>query len=387
MNGASETSFVQRFDEFHQLAVDNCGWNDFGEDEYLPALNILLESLDQSALLPKVANAVMAQSITGVLSGRLYSEHYKQQNPGFSQQKIARPLFIIGLPRSGTTALQKLLAADPCNQGLAYWLGQTPMPRPARERWQQIPEFMQCVTQLETIAQAVPEMMAIHEMAADQADECRLLLMQSFSNVTFQSGAWVPEYEEWLYTADFSRVYERYKSNLQLIGLNDDRRWVLKDPSHLWAPQDLLKVFPDACIVQTHRQPEKLIPSVSSLVYTSRKMTDPEVDKKRVGRRELKQWARVLNNLAELRQNTPQLPIYDVYMEDLQRDPLQTIRGIYDYFDIALSPGSHSAMESWAASRPAGVHGQHNYTAEEFGLNDEEINEAFQHYIFSLRSF
>ena len=134
-------------------------------------------------------------------------------------------------------------------------------------------------------------------MAADQADECRLLLMQSFMNVTFQSTAWVSDYEQWLLKADFSEAYRRYKMNLQLISNGDSRRWVLKDPSHLWAPEALLSTFPDACIIQMHRDPCKLIPSVASLVYTTRQMVEPDIDKHRIGRRELAQWSSLLSNL------------------------------------------------------------------------------------------
>ena len=112
------------------------------------------------------------------------------------------------------------------------------VPQPTR------PEFTECRAGLAQYAGLAPQLMAIHEMAADEADECRLLLLQSFANVTLQSNARVPEYEEWLYGADFAPVYRRYRDNLRLIGLGNEARWILKDPSHLWAPRALLQTFP-----------------------------------------------------------------------------------------------------------------------------------------------
>jgi hypothetical protein len=375
--------FADRFDELHQRAIDALGWDDFGDHHYHGALRVLLASLDESANLSGPAADVMAGNIVGSLQGRLYSEQHKKLNPDYRQQPPQRPLFIIGLPRSGTTALHKLLAADPANQALEYWLGQTPMPRPPRQTWPGLPEFQRCRSQLEFIAAAAPEMMTIHEMAADEADECRLLLMQDFANVTFQSNARVPAYEAWLYDADFGPVYRRYRDNLQLIGLGDERRWVLKDPSHLWAPGTLLETFPDACIVQTHRHPRELIPSVSSLVCSARKMLEPDVDPAEVGRRELGQWARVLNNLAELRSARPDLPIHDLHMTELQADPLAAVEAIYRRFDLPMTDVARSALSAWSTNR-AHQPGSHRYSAEDFGMTDAEIDRVFAPYIQSL---
>ena len=377
----SSTRFAARLGEFHQQAIDSCGWKDFGAAEYLPGLEQYTRSLDHSARLSAQGEVMIVQGIVGHLRGRLYSEHYRKLHPEYARQGITRPLFIIGLPRSGTTALHKILTADPQHQGLEYWLGQTPMPRPRRALWASLPEYEQCRAGLAQFAQMAPEMMAIHEMAVDEADECRLLLLQSFANVTLQSNARVPEYEQWLYTADFAPVYERYRDNLRLVGLGNEARWILKDPSHLWAPGALLQAFPDACIVQTHREPRELIPSVSSLVYNSRRLMEPKLAKREVGQQQLHQWARVLNNLAALRREHPQLPIHDVHMQDLQRDPMSCIEGIYRRFEMPFDQHSRAAVQRWTESRPAARNPVHRYSAEEFGLDDATIERAFEEYI------
>lgn len=376
--------FEERLDEFHRLAAQSCGWDDFGGDEYLPGLHTYARALDRTARLSGSAWQATAQGIVDVLRGRLYSEHYKKRHPDYTEQPITRPLFIIGLPRSGTTALQKMLAADPQHQGLEYWLGETPMPRPPRQAWPQLPEFRQCAARLALIARAAPSMMAVHEMVVDSADECRLLLLQSFANVTLQSNAWIPDYEDWLYEADFAPVYRRYRENLQLIGLGNAARWILKDPSHLWAPQTLLRTFPDAMIVQMHRDPRELIPSVSSLVHASRSLTEPLVDKRQIGRQQLRQWSRVLGNLTALRRERPDLYVHDVHMRDLQRDPLGTVESLYRAFNLPLTEASRDALARWIAVQPKINRTPHHYSAEEFGLSDGMIEEAFADYIAAL---
>ena len=170
------------------------------------------------------------------------------------------------------------------------------------------------------------------------------------------------------------------KRNLQLISANDPaqspRRWVLKDPSHLWAPQTVLETFPDACIIQLHRDPCALIPSVASLVYTSRQMVEPDIDKHRVGRRELKQWSQLLNNLERFRHENPAVPVYDMAMEDLQADPLAAIGAAYAHFGIAFSEQSRRAIAARSELRTNKT-GAHRYSAEEFGLSDNKIRQAF----------
>ena len=374
-------SFGSRSDQFHAAATAICGWDDFGGDDYFEALRQYCTALDANRQLSEAGKTVVEQQIIGYLRGRLYSEHYKREHPEYQRQRIEQPLIIIGLPRSGTSALHKMLAADPQNQALEYWLGQTPMPRPPRELWPEYAEFRGCLDTLAMTAQVAPELFAIHRMAADEADECRLLLAQSFANVSLQSGSEVPDYEQWLYRTDFAPVYQRYRDNLRLIGLNDNARWVLKDPSHLWAPQTLLETFPDVCIVQTHRHPARLLPSVASLVYAASRLTAPELDKATIGRRELKQWARVLDNLTTLRRERPELAVHDLRVEDLQRDPLTAVEGIYAHFDMPFDEHSRTAVAAWTATRPASAHPPHQYSAEDFGLSEAEINEAFADYI------
>lgn len=382
-------SFYQDLPQIHyeaQQAFESCspkrnGFNDFGDDEYQPGLEVLAKSLDAADDLNPLTAQIMRANIIDVLQSRLSSQYFLAENPSCLDAEIQRPIFIIGMPRSGTTALHRLLVADDCNQGLEYWLGVRPQPRPDKKEWSSHLDFRQCDEKLKFMQQAAPQLKDIHEMAADQADECRLLLMQSFMNVTFQSTAWVSDYEQWLLKADFSAAYRRYKMNLQLISNGDSRRWVLKDPSHLWAPEALLSTFPDACIIQMHRDPCELIPSVASLVYTTRQMVEPDIDKHRIGRRELAQWSGLLSNLAAFRHSHSSAPVYDVSMQELQEDPAAVVKSIYRHFSLDQHrinfDSKIDSMIKGFKRDASHSHSKHHYTAEEFGLTDAIIKQAF----------
>ncbi|MAV76639.1 MAG: hypothetical protein CBD32_06900 [Actinobacteria bacterium TMED172] len=385
-------SFYQDLPQIHheaQQMFESClakknGFNDFGGDEYQQGLEVLAKSLDAADDLNPLTAQIMRANIIDVLQSRLSSQYFLAENPSCLDTDIQRPIFIIGMPRSGTTALHRLLVADDYNQGLEYWLGVRPQPRPYEKEWSSYLDFRQCDEKLKLMQQAAPQLKDIHEMAADQADECRLLLMQSFMNVTFQSTAWVDDYEQWLLGADFTAAYQRYKINLQLISNGDSRRWVLKDPSHLWAPEALLATFPDACIVQMHRDPCELIPSVASLVYTTRQIVEPDIDKHRIGRRELAQWSGLLENLTAFRRSQLALPVYDVSMQQLQQEPATVIKNIYRHFSIDderpnLENDIAKMLVGFKQDQQHSISG-HRYTAEEFGLTNEDIEQAFAQY-------
>ena len=166
----------------------------------------------------------------------------------------------------GPTALHRLLTADPAHQGLEAWLTEAPQPRPPRGSWAANPVFARIQAGYERHHAAHPEFMGVHYMAADQVEECWQLLRQSMRSISFECLLHLPTYSSWLRGQDWAGPYRRHRRNLQLIGLPDhDRRWVLKNPSHLFALDALLKVYPDALIIQTHRSARVAIASACSL--------------------------------------------------------------------------------------------------------------------------
>ena len=380
-------AFSGAIEQLHEQAVTATGLSDFGSDDYRQGLQVLLDSYDETARFGDVGRHGSWTMLRNCLRGRLHAVDGIRRNPGCRERRIEKPLFIVGLPRTGTTILHRLLASHPANQGLEYWLGSFPQPRPPRADWAENAHFREVENSLAMLDQINPELKAIHEMSAGGVDECRLLLMQSFANVTFQANATVPGYARWLYTADMRPAYQLYADSLRLIGMHAaGKRWVLKDPSHLWSLDVLLDTFPDATVIQTHRDPVALIPSVSSLVFSARRMQEPEISPRDVGLQELEQWQRVLTQSLAVRKKHAGCFI-DVHFDNLVRDPVQAVAGIYTQLGESLERETTAQMQGWMRDHPQHKHGEHSYSAADFELEEAVIREQFADYcaFFGIR--
>jgi Sulfotransferase family len=222
--------------DLHASASRITGRSDFGPDEYTDGLGVLLESYERDAALTALGTKVARSFLRGALVARLLSEAAWRSFPGHAEAGVARPIFVTGLPRTGTTALHRLLAADSAHQGLELWLTEAPQPRPPRSSWAGDPVYQYIQAAYARHHVEHPEFMGVHYIAADQVEECWRLLRQSMRSVSFECLAHLPTYSAWLREQDWTGAYRRHRRNLQLIGLNDgDRRWVLKNPSHLFA--------------------------------------------------------------------------------------------------------------------------------------------------------
>jgi hypothetical protein len=339
---------------------------------------VLLESLDSEAALTPQGARAQRGLLRGALAARLLSEAAWQASPGYAQVPIEAPVFVTGLPRTGTTALHRLLTADPGNQGLEMWLTQVPQPRPPREAWAGDPVYRYIQQSFSRHHVEHPEFTGIHYMAADQVEECWQLLQQSMRSVSFETLAHVPSYSAWLGEQDWTGAYLRHKRNLQLIGLNDPgRRWVLKNPSHLFALDALLAVYPDALIIQTHRSPRTAIASACSLAAHASAGWSPVFTGAVIGQTQLDLWARGLSAFTAARARHDPAQFHDVRYADLVADPAGTVEAIYDRFGLPLSGTAADAIAGLAAASPAGSAPAHQYALEDFGLAGEQVDERF----------
>ncbi|MGW6378307.1 sulfotransferase family protein [Rhodococcus sp. NPDC055112] len=375
----TERTTVGTVEDLHASATRMTGMTDFGTDDYTEALGVLLDSYASDEDLTPFGSKISRVFLRGALVARLLSEAAWKQHPEHADVPIERPIFVTGLPRTGTTALHRLLTVDPAHQGLEMWLTEMPQPRPPRESWESNPVFQGIEAQFSKHHIEHPEFMGVHYMSAGEVEECWQLLRQTFKSVSYECLANLPTYSKWLEGQDWTNAYARHKKNLQLIGLPDqDRRWVLKNPSHLFALDELLAVYPDALIVQTHRAPSTIIPSVCSLAEQA---TDGWSNKFRgevIGRSQLELWARGLEQFNAARAEHDPAQFIDVDYQDFVADPLGTVEGIYTRFDIPLTTQAQQAMESMhEESRSGDRRPAHKYTLEEFGLTAAEVEERF----------
>jgi Ni/Co efflux regulator RcnB len=225
-----------------------------------------------------------------------------------------------------------------------------------------------------------PEFMGVHFMAADQVEECWQILRQSGRSISYECLAHLPAYSRWLSGQDWTAAYRRHRRNLQLIGLPDaGRRWVLKNPSHLFALDALLDVYPDALVIQTHREPAAAIASVCSLAEQASRGWSTTFTGPMIGRDQLELWARGLGLFTAARARRDPARFCDVEYAEFTADPVAVIESVYARFGLTLSGRAADAMRVLVAeSAGTGARPSHHYSLDDFGLTAEEVIERFQ---------
>jgi hypothetical protein len=377
---------VGTVEDLHESASRLTGLTDFGTDEhdhYVEGLRVLLDSYVREAGLTPLGNKVNRAFLRGALVARLLSEDGWRKHPEHAEVPIERPIFVTGMPRTGTTALHRLLTADPGHQGLELWLTEVPQPRPPRETWESDPVYAGLQEAYGRHHVEHPEFMGLHYIAADQPEECWRLLRQSMASVSFESLAHIPTYSAWLDRYDWRPAYRRHRANLQLIGLPDrGRRWVLKNPSHLFALDALLAAYPDALVVVTHREPRTAVASACSLSAHATAGWSERFTGEVLGRDQLDLLSRGVARFAAERQRHDPACFVDVYYDDFVADPVGTVARVYDAFGLALGAEARAAAERLhreSASGPARP--AHRYTLHDFGLSAGQVDERFADYL------
>ena len=374
-----ERDSVGTFDELHTAASRMTGLEDFGPDEYHEPLRVLLQSFADEAGLTGAGHAMQRSFVKGALAARLLSQDAFAKHPEHEEVAVDRPIFVTGIQRSGTTALQRLLHADPSTQGLEMWLTQVPRPRPPRETWDADPVHAMLERGFEQHYAEHPEMAGLHYMTADTVEECWQLLRQSLTTAAYPALAHVPSYTAWLRQADWTATYERYRRNLQLIGLNDPtKRWVLKNPSHLEALDALMAVFPDALVVQTHRDPVVAVASACSLAATTSQGWSTVFQGEQLGADVLDLLATEARCFAEARSAYDPAQFVDVAYGDLVTDPVGVVRRIHRAFDLPWDDSVEEAVRGEHVASRAGPRApRHEYTLADYGLTEDQVRSAF----------
>ncbi|MQY21343.1 sulfotransferase family protein [Nocardia macrotermitis] len=369
---------VGTIEDLHASATKACGLTDFGSDDYTEALGVLLESYRRDADLTELGSKMNRYFLRGALVARALSEASWRDHPKYVETPVTRPIFVTGLPRTGTTALHRLLAADPQHQALEMWLTEYPQPRPPRETWSQNPIFQQIDAGFAQHHVENPEFMGLHYMSAAEVEECWQLLRQTVKSIAYESLAWLPTYSQWLQRQDWTNAYVRHRENLQLIGLGDERRWILKNPSHLFALDALLKVYPDALIIQTHRDPVTVLASSCSLSEHATKGWSNTFSGKLIGESQLELWSRGLREFTAARGRHDPAQFIDVDFADLRADPLGTVESIYRRFGIEFTDAARAAMTALdQESRSGDRKPAHRYELADYGLTEDQIRAHF----------
>ncbi|VFM96818.1 MAG: Phosphopantetheine attachment site, partial [Candidatus Kentron sp. G] len=368
-------SSILSSDSLLEEAARQTGLTDFGEDGFREPLDILLGSLREEASLNELGVFTMHQTILRLLTNRLLTEKAFADDPSMNDTPVDRPLFILGFPRTGTTLLHNLLACDPNARWLRLWEGLYPAPAP--RSLTDDPRIEQAEQWVADLEKFTPRLVTAHKLAARGPDECHWLMEHTFADMIFGARAPIPGYAEWLMTqkADADpRFYRYYRRQLQMLGAHcRGRHWVLKAPRHLSGLAGLLAVFPDARIVQTHRDPSAVLPSMCSLSESLQSPFIDGLDKHALGANSYRQLKWGAEQARGARAAAKPAQFFDVHYKELVADPIGTARRIYDYHGYEYSGRFEANMKGWLAENPQHKHGVHRYTLEEYGLDEGEI--------------
>lgn len=368
------TTFTGSGDALIAEASQRTGLDDFGTDDWREGFDRLIDELDEAGLSPGGTFAAR-EFILGNLIARLKAVAGFKAHPEAMQRPILRPLVVTGIVRSGTTALHKLLAVDPQFQGAEHWLCASPQPRPAREQWAQITDFKQAQAALGAMIDAAPEILEDHGMAADTVEESLNILSHGFHSNMVPSQFDVPRYDAWYRTTVDTASYRYLADVMRLIGANDpDRTWLLKNPTDTFSLAEVFAVFPDAMVVQTHRDPLQSVPSLVNLLRGAHRIFrgDEKIDLPAIMAREQEMWAQAMERAEAVKARNPGR-VFDVDFRHFVTNQMDVVREIYVFFDLELKPEVERDMQAWLDANPRTSSTMQRFSPEDFGGSSEEL--------------
>jgi len=376
--------FRHAVDQVHEIVAREVGSDDFGPGDYLAGLKVLLQSMDYDPHFSETGRRIAWGRVIETLRGRAHAIKSMKENPGFDAHEVVSPVVIVGVPRTGTTALHRLMAVDRRFQGLQTWLLDSPMPRPPIETWSDYPEFRKSVELLDAHYAASPDARAAHHRAAEEVHECCFLLAQSFRCNILSCSQSAATYDAWWQSQSEWPGYQYYKKCVQLIGSNEpETRWLLKNPGHIENLDLLFGVFPDAKVIQTHRDPAKAVPSLVALLMQMHVIVEEgrvEQRGENMLAREVAKWSNAVRKCDKVRAEHPG-KVLDVVHGDFHRDPMKTLETIYDFIGMEIADELRPLLQERIDEKPELQHGVHRYKITDYGMTEEEAREPFGDYI------
>jgi hypothetical protein len=368
-------------DELVATACERAGSDDFGGDTWREGLAVLVRSLNTEAGLNEMGVAAMTDQIVGYMVSRLQIEQWYAKFPEIDEQRIVAPLFGLGLPRTGSTALSYLLAQDPARRTLRVWEASEPCPPPETTTEHTDPRIAAAQAGIDFTNEMFTGFSEMLPSAADGPQECLVPMALEFRSLIFEGMSAIPSYTAWLLQCDMEPAYRYHERVLKLLQWRcPPERWWLKTPAHMLSIDALNAVYPDARFVMTHRDVGKVLPSVSALYSTLTTVLAEHTDPVAIGAHSREIWRTALERLIDFRDRGNEARFHDLAFEAVQRDPLGQVTELYAELGDHLSAEARRRMQEWWAESSKNRTGPGRYRAEDFGLDLAEIAQEFSFY-------
>jgi hypothetical protein len=364
-------------------ACSKTGLSDFGSPRLEPPLQVFIDACRTEANLNLFGRLVTRWDVLRLLTNRLCLEEDRKRHPAIADEPVERPLFITGLPRSGSTLLHGLLAQDPESRCPVHWETMYPSPPPERLHYEDDPRIRQVERQLKWFARIAPGLKTMHLIGARLPRECTEIMDHVLLSLRLDTVYHVPSYLRWLDRQGLRDAYAFHRRFLQQLQWRcPPRRWVLKSPDHVFALADLFAVYPDARVIMTHRDPLRVVASVASLTAALRTPFSDSVDPAEVARTVSQRWVEGAQCMAQAREQADLGDRYlDIHYLDLVRDPMGEIRRVYSYLGLPLTEEASTRMRAFLAKNPKDRHGAHRYSLGRFGLDRDEQERQYRPYV------
>jgi hypothetical protein len=361
-------------------AKSRSGLEDFGSDSFREGLERLVDSINSESRLTDLGRLAVPEMLIASLVNRLEVEHWYRLHPEIDEEDIVAPLFGVGLPRTGSTALIYMLACDPSTRSLRNWEAEKPCPPPQKASEDTDPRIAACAANINATLERAPEVGDMLPFEARGPIECFPLMFMEFKFHAYEAFVQVPSYVEWVNSAacDMESAYRYHKRVLKLLQWRcPPRRWSLKTPSHMLYIDALNKVYPDARFVMTHRDPVRVLPSLADLLRALRCGILEDPLPHWIGPHIAEEWTIALRRMINLRDRVGERRFYDISHRAITSDPIAEIRKFYAWLGWEIGDDIVKRMGAWQQEN---LRATRQLRAEDFGLDEASMREHYRFY-------
>ena len=372
------SSSTSRASTIIQRARDQAAIEQFDNESFRAGLDIFAREIDARPLRTAPGKQFLEGLAVKSLVTRLQVAEYARNHPEILRREIKRPVFIMGMPRTGTTLVSYLIGTDPNFRSLLRWEIATPVPPPTLATLKSDPR---CVAMKEQDARNPDPFAHIHREAPDGPTECTFVMAHDFKALFMESLLCSPVYSNWMLETDLTSAYEYHRLFLTVLQSEAPGTWALKLPSHALGIRVLLKMYPDARVIWTHRDPFAAAGSLISMIEHAHRVTLTSPDNEFLVNNYPRQLAEHVHRPMAVQDESPSDPFYHLYFADLLRDPMAEMRKLYAWLGEAFADETEVRMRSWLADNPQGKFGKHTYSLERFGLSRQALLPHFENYL------